>query len=266
MHQIIDTHCHIYPDAIADRAVAGIGNFYHAPIVCDGRVATLLTEGAQAGVTQFVVCSVATTPHQVDSINRFIADAVQQHPDVLYGMGALHPDSEDQAADVRQVLALGLRGIKLHPDIQQIQVDDPRYLKIFELCEGKLPVLCHLGDARYDYSNPNRVKHVLELFPHLQLIGAHFGGWSVWAEAAKELHAYPNLMVDCSSSLFSMTPEEGARLVRTYGADRVLFGTDYPMWRADEELARFNAMPLTDAEREQILFQNAARLYEIPVG
>ena len=107
MH-IIDTHCHIYPDAIAERAAAGIGKFYDYPVWADGRVDTLLKAGAAAGISHHVVCSVATTPHQVASINRFIRQTVDAHPDRFTGLGALHPDSPDQAADVEQVLSLGL--------------------------------------------------------------------------------------------------------------------------------------------------------------
>ena len=60
---IIDTHCHIYPDAIALHAAEAIGRFYDAPIAADGRVETLLREGAAAGVTHHVISSVATNFH-----------------------------------------------------------------------------------------------------------------------------------------------------------------------------------------------------------
>ena len=260
---IIDTHCHIYPDAIAARAAEGIGRFYDYPVAADGRVETLLAAGAAAGVTHHVVCSVATTPHQVASINRFIRSTVDAHPDRLTGLGALHPDSPDQAADVELVLSLGLKGVKLHPDIQQVAIDDPRYMEIFSLLEGRLPVLCHLGDARYDYSNPARVKRVLERFPRLTMIGAHFGGWSIWREAAEALHGCAGLLVDCSSSLFALEPEEAVALIRLDGAERVLFGVDYPMWTPKDEVARFDALPLTENERACILYRNAEALYGI---
>ena len=67
--------------------------------------------------------------------------------------------------------------------------------------------------------------------------------------------------MDCSSSLCAFPPETAQRLIRTYGADRVLFGTDYPMWDPSEELARFNAIPLTEEERQQVLWKNADRLF-----
>ncbi|MEG1524541.1 MAG: amidohydrolase family protein [Clostridia bacterium] len=262
----IDTHCHIYPDAIAARAVVGIGNFYNRPLMYDGRVCTLLAEGKRAGIVHFIVSSVATTPHQVKAINMFIAKTVQQHKDEMTGLGTLHPDSTDQAGDVRQLLELGLVGVKLHPDTQKVAVDDPRYLKIFELCEGVLPICCHMGDNRYDYSNPNRVIPVLRSFPDLCLIGAHFGGWSIWKEAAPKLCEYSNLMVDCSSALFALTPEEALHIIRLYGAQRVIFGTDYPMWSAVEERNRFDSLALTEKEQMEILYQNAAELYHITIN
>ena len=77
----------------------------------------------------------------------------------------MHPDSTDIVGDIEHLQELGLRGVKLHPDIQGFKLDDYRCLKIYELCEKKgLPVLLHTGDFRYDFSNPNRVKPILETY------------------------------------------------------------------------------------------------------
>lgn len=260
---IIDAHCHIYPDKIAEKASASTGRFYDMPVALDGKVSTLHREGAAAGIDHFIVQSVATTPAQVPSINRFIAESVAQSNGAMTGLGTLHPDSEDIAGDVERLLELGLKGVKLHPDIQGFKLDDYRCLKIYELCEGRLPLLLHTGDHRYDFSNPNRLKPILDTYTGLTVIGAHFGGWSVWEQAAEVLHGYSRLYVDCSSSLYAFSPETGRELVRSYGADRVLFGTDYPMWSPKEELQRFYALELTAEENEQILWRNAARLFDI---
>ena len=261
--RIVDTHCHIYPDSIAAHAAEAIGKFYDFPIEADGRVETLLHMGAAVGVCHHVVCSVATTPHQVASVNRFIHAAATANPERITGLGTLHPDSPDMEADVEMILSLGLKGVKLHPDFQKVALDDPRYLTMFELCSDRLPILCHLGDYRYDFSNPARVRRVLKQFPHLRFVGAHFGGWTVWKEAAEALYDCDNLVVDSSSSLFALSSGEAARLVRLYGAERVLFGVDYPMWNPAGELERFMKMPLTDAERETILCRNTAEFFSI---
>ena len=75
MYRIFDAHCHIYPEQIALKAVEGINQFYeNLPFdPYDGTTGTLLRMGREAGISHFVVHSVATTPHQISSINRFIA-------------------------------------------------------------------------------------------------------------------------------------------------------------------------------------------------
>ena len=73
---VIDSHCHIYPEKIAERAVAGTDNFYNCKSFCKGTVSDLLNEGEKAGIDHFIVQSVATTPKQVKSINEFIAQSV----------------------------------------------------------------------------------------------------------------------------------------------------------------------------------------------
>ncbi len=260
-YKIIDAHCHIYPDKIAQKASDATADFYKLPPCLDGRVSTLLEHGERAGIEHFIVQSVATTPHQVSSINRFIAKAVAESDGKFTGLGTLHPDSEDMEADVSELIGLGLRGVKMHPDIQKIELDDPRMHKIYALCEGRLPILLHTGDNRYDYSNTNRLIPILEQYPRLTVIGAHFGGWSIWEDATAALCKFPNLLVDCSSSLYAISPERARELILAYGTDRVLFGTDYPLWAPEEELARFMAVDLSEQQREDILYNNAARLF-----
>ena len=262
-YRIIDSHCHIYPDKIAQKASDSTGGFYDLPASMDGRVSTLVEHGAMAGIDHFIVQSVATTPKQVSSINNFIANEVKASEGKFTGLGTLHPDSEDIEADVNEIIALGLKGVKLHPDIQRFKIDDYRMLKIYELCEGRLPILMHTGDHRYDYSNPNRLKPILDIYKNLTVIGAHFGGWSVWEEATRELTKYENLYVDCSSSLYAISPEVAKNLMHAYGTERVLFGTDYPLWTPESEVERFMKVDLTEKEREDIFANNAIRLFGI---
>ncbi len=262
--KITDAHCHIYPEKIASRAVAGTDNFYGEHSVGTGTVEDLIKCGTAAGIDRFVVQSVATTPHQVKSINEFIAREVAAAPDRLTGLGTLHPDSEDIKGDVEYLLSLGLRGVKLHPDIQAFKTDDYRCLKIYELCEEKgLPVLMHAGDNRYDYSNPNRLLPILKIYTGLTVIGAHMGGWSIWEEASRQYCDIPNFYVDCSSSFPYLDKKTAKEIIRRYGADRVLFGTDYPMWSAKSELDYFLSLELDKSEIISILNTNAAEIFNL---
>lgn len=263
-YKVIDAHCHIYPEKIAARAVAGTDGFYGQHSFADGTVRTLMELGDKIGIDRFVVQSVATTPHQVQSINGFIAESVKASGGRLTGLGTLHPESTDIAGDVEHLMELGLKGVKLHPDIQRFKIDDYRCLKIYELCEERgLPILMHTGDHRYDYSNPNRLLPVMEIYTGLTVIGAHLGGWSVWDEAAEKLSGLPNLYVDCSSSFPFMSKEKAKSIIRSFGADKVLFGTDYPMWDPAAELERLFALELTEEEYKKILSENVGKIIDM---
>lgn len=264
---IIDAHAHIFPDKIAEKAVAGIGNFYNTlTMKLDGTAEGLLKSGGSAGVGKFLVHSVATVTEQVKSINDFISGCVKKYPDKFIGFAAMHPDFDDISSELDRAVSLGLVGIKLHPDFQRFNTDSVRAMKLYEeAAKRKLPVLIHMGDIRTDFSKPKRLVNVLERFPELDIIAAHFGGWSEWNSAADILggRGYGHLWTDCSSSLYAISPEHAKRLIDVYGADRVLFGTDYPMWTAEEELERFNKIPLTEREREMILHENAEKLLKL---
>ena len=260
---IIDAHAHIFPDKIAEKAVAGIGSFYSGlKMHLDGTAETLIKTGEAAGISKFVVQSVATVPAQVEGINNFIADCVKNYPDKFIGFAAMHPDHENIEAEIDRAISLGLKGVKLHPDFQKFPIDDKRAMKIYEIIEGRLPLLIHMGDSRYNWSHPEMLAKVLDAFPKLDVIGAHFGGWSEWDEAEKLLGGR-RLWVDTSSSLYAMTPERAKELIDAYGAENVMFGTDYPMWTAEDELKMFDKIPLSDKEREMILHENAERLLGI---
>lgn len=260
---IIDCHCHVYPEKIAEKAVDSIGSFYNLNMYYDGKASTLVSHGSEIGVCHYVIFSVATTPRQVHSINSFIAETAENSNGLMTGLGTLHPDSDDIEGDIEEIKALGLKGVKMHPDFQKFRIDDPKCDRIYALCEGKLPVYLHTGDNRYGFSNPENMIPVLERYPALKVIGAHFGGWSCWREAAEKLSKYKNFYVDCSSSFDWLSPEEATEIIRIYGADRVMFGTDYPMWSHKTELERFNLLKLSQEEKEKILYKNAAELFAI---
>lgn len=265
MYRIIDSHCHVYPDKIADRATAATSNFYDIPIDCQGTTAALKREAENAGFEHCIIQSVATAPKQVSSINCFIADEVKKNS-CFTGLGTLHPDSDDQERDINEIIELGLKGVKLHPDIQNFKIDDYRCLKIYELCEEKgLPILMHTGDSRYDNSNPNRLVPILETYDKLTVIGAHFGGWSIWKDAATKLKDFKNLYVDTSSSLYTLSKGETGEIIAMYGDDKILFGTDFPMWKPEDELKRFMNLDLSEKQREMFLFENAKRLFNINI-
>lgn len=263
-YYVIDAHCHIYPEKIAARAVAGTDGFYGEHSFGDGTVNGLLEVGDKNGIDHYIVQSVATTPHQVRSINDFIAESVKNGNGRFTGLGTLHPDTADLDGDIKHLMEMGLKGVKLHPDIQRFKIDDYRCLKIYELCEQKnIPILMHTGDNRFDYSNPNRLLPVMKIYTSLTVVGAHLGGWSVWDEAVESLKDLPNFYVDCSSCFPFIEASKVKELIKAYGADKVLFGTDYPMWSPSKEIEAFLFLGLDENEIKCILNTNAKKVFNL---
>ena len=257
----INAHCHIYPEAIAERAVQGISDFYGIKIELNGQTDDLIKDGSKVGVVHYLVHSVATKPAQVRTINEFIASEVKKHPGVFTGFGTLHPDSETLEYDLKHLLDLGLKGVKIHPDFQFFSLEEDRAIRMGELIrEAGLPVLTHCGDFRYKLSNPDQLKVFLEKLPGLTVIGAHLGGWSVWSEVEEKIAGKYDMFVDCCSCFKFMEKDDAVRLIRKFGADKVLWGTDYPTWDHESEMKMFDNLGLTEEEREKILYANAAKL------
>lgn len=258
-YRIADAHCHIFPPKIAAKAVASIGSFYENAMMGSGLADDLLVSGATIGVEKYLVCSTATRPGQVQSINDFICEECRLH-DEFVGFATLHPEYEDIDGELARIVEMGLHGIKLHPDFQKFDIDAPSAMAIYSGAEqAGLPILFHMGDVRYDYSAPERLANVARKFPHLTCIAAHFGGYQQWEDAERYL-GQPNIYYDTSSSLFILAPKDAVRIIEHFGADRFMFGTDYPMWLHEQELARFMALPLTAQQRQDILWNNFERL------
>ncbi|MDR0641081.1 MAG: amidohydrolase family protein [Treponema sp.] len=298
---IIDFHAHIYPEKIAARAVSNICAFYSIPMGCGGTVKELLEFGIQEGggslppapalrsfaspsagegprnaplpagaapggverrcIDRFVVFSAAANPGQVTGINDFIARTTAEHPELI-GFGTLHPDFEDPQGEISRLMDLGLRGLKFHPDMQRFHIDDERMMKIYALAEGRLPIVFHTGDYRYEYSQPARLARVLDAFPRLSAVAAHFGGWSLF-DLALEYFKDRFCYFDVSSSIPYLGKKRAAELIHIYGAERFLFGTDYPMWDPRRCLEDFYTLDLDGGERELILHKNAERILKL---
>lgn len=263
-YEICNAHAHIYPAKIADKAVVSIGRFYGIDMdIPVGTSEMLLSDSEPFGVKKMLVCSAATEPSQVESINSFIIAECQKH-DRFLGFGTLHAGYEgDFSKEIDRLIKGGMRGIKLHTDFQKFNIDDRSAYNMYEAVEGRLPVLFHMGDPRYDYSAPKRLARLLRDFPKLEVIAAHLGGYTAWEEARDVLYGLDRVYYDCSSSLFVLTPEKATELIREIGTDRVMFGTDFPMWSLASELLRFEKLSLTEEERRAIFSGNFKRYFGI---
>ncbi len=260
-YDIIDIHSHIFPDKIAEKAVDSIGSYYGVPMRRNGTVDGLLESGRNIGVSKYIIHSSATTVVQVKTINDYVSGVKDAHPEFV-GFATLHPALEEIPAEVGRIISLGLKGLKLHPEFQHFNIDDDDMMPIYEAVEGKLPVLMHMGDQNMDSSSPARLARVLDRFPGLVVIAAHLGGYRMW-DLSSDYLIGRNVYMDTSSTLAFITPERAVDMIRRHGVEKMLFGSDYPMWDHSEELARFLALDLTEEERRAILSGNARKLLSL---
>ena len=259
--RIIDFHTHIYPPKIAEKATTSTCEFYALKTELIGTADVLLERGRQAGISEFVLLPVATKAEQVHHINEFIVDEVNLHGE-FYGFGTLHAAMENPLLEIEYIKSSGLKGIKLHPDIQRFPIDDERLFSVYDQLQGNMPILVHCGDTRFDYSHPRRLKHIIDEFPKLQIIAAHLGGWSMF-DVAFEYLKDTGCYFDISSSMMFLTPKQIKTFISGYGADRILFGSDFPLWDPQSEVESFLRLELSESDQEKIAFRNALKILNV---
>ena len=264
MRKVADIHAHVFPEKLADKAPASISAFYGGmEVACNPATPQKMAFYEQeAGITRFVMSNSATTAHQVHSINDFLPQAVKNIPGAI-AFGSIFPGMDGAIEELERAKALGIRGLKVHPDFQKVPLDDPAGVPIYRrAAELGLPVLFHMGDDRYDYSTPERLMNLLRQVPDLQVIAAHFGGWRAWAHSY-ECPLPSCVLYDTSSTLPMIQRDMVLRMLDRFGPERFLFGTDFPMWSPKEELARFLALGLGEDVNEKILYGNFMKLFDL---
>ncbi len=278
---IIDFHTHTFPDKIAAAAIDKLKHASHSRPFTDGTVGGLQTSMGRTGIDCSVVLPVATNPLKVSSMNDVSCQLTGQNGLIYFG--GIHPDMEGVDAELTRIAGKGLKGIKIHPVYQEVDIDDPRYLRILDKAgELGLTVVMHAGDdigfPGVVRCSPEMTANALRQVGPVRLICAHMGGWRNWERVADCLCG-TSALIDTAFSLGAITPlEEGyykeeqlqmldagafCDLIQAFGADRVVFGTDSPWDDQETALAAIRALPLTAEEKEKILGGNARRILQI---
>lgn len=257
--KLIDFHTHIYPDSIAEKATHSVESFYSVKADHTGTAGELLRISEELGISLNVVLPVAVKPTGVSHINDFASDMQKTHSK-LYCFGTVHAGTENIEAETERLMNIGLHGVKLHPDTQLFNIDDERMFPVYEIIEGRIPLMVHTGDPRFDYSHPRRLRRVMKIFPRLKCIAAHFGGWSMTEEGIEFLSDMENCCVDMSSTFYYMPLSQGKRLISAYGEDRVLFASDFPAGSPATEKENLMKLDISDDAKEKIAYKNAERL------
>ena len=259
--RIIDFHTHVYPEKIAQKATDNVCHFYDIKGGILGTADMLIKEGQKVGVDKYVILPVALKPENVRNLNEATLFETKKHKEFI-GFGTVHAAQNNIMEEIEYIESAELRGIKMHPDFQHFPIDDNRLFEMYDYLQDKMPVILHTGDPRYTYSHPEKLKKVLDNFPHLTVIAAHMGGWMVFSEAL-EILGKTNCYVDISSSRMFMEGEAIYKYINGYGADRILFGSDFPIWSPADEFNALMKLNISDEALEKIAHKNAERILKI---
>jgi predicted TIM-barrel fold metal-dependent hydrolase len=221
---------------------------------------------------------VFTVDEQLTGVPRVSNDTVAQyaaeHADIAIAFASINPHrGADGVREARRLVEAGLvRGLKLHPPIQEFYPNDRLAYPLYEVfAEARLPVVFHTGHSgigtgmrggggiRQKYGNPLPIDDVAVDFPDMPIIMAHPS--FPWQDEAISICLHkPQVYIDLSGwspKYFSPTLVQYANTLLKH---KVLFGSDYPMLTPDRWLADFAALPVRDEVRPLILKENAIKL------
>lgn len=264
---LIDFHTHVFPPAIAKRALDGIVERTKAIYGIDqdksfdGTVDGLKAQMKRTGVDISVILPIATKVTQYETINRYAKEITSGG---IISFASLHPYQENVNETLRQIKADGFKGIKLHPDYQGVYIDDEASVYLIKRASDMgLYVVIHSGE---DLGKPapfhctiDKLRKVLDKVDEDRIILAHMGGFNLWDDVEGMIidsRAY----FDTSVVSRYMDIGQYRRIIEKHGADRILFGSDTPWEDPSDSLEFLHSAGLSGEELELIEHLNAERI------
>lgn len=260
---VFDFHTHCFPKKIREAAMHSLRKKGGIPSFSDASPEMLIASMKKAGIDFSLVLPIATSPKQQASILAYALELNGKNG--LFSLGSVHPAADDAEEFLEKTACAGLRGIKLHPDYQGIEIDDPRILKVIDHAHSLgLFTLLHAGkDVAYPahvHCPPKKAAALLEKLSGKNVILAHLGGYGE-GEAAEVLSSLCGADIYFDTSYVGTArPKESAAIIAAHRPDRLLFGSDSPWADQDQALTFIQNLSLSSERKEAILFGNAATL------
>jgi predicted TIM-barrel fold metal-dependent hydrolase len=270
----IDTHVHLEPEdntGASDRAAKQ----YFGDSGADRNWNSLAEyyRSRKIACVVFPVDEKLTGKPQIS--NERVMEFAAQHSDIMIPFASIDPTRGAAAVDeARRLVAAGvIRGLKLHPPLQQFFPNDRIAYPLYEVfAEAKLPVLFHTGHSgigtgmpggggvRLKYGNPMNIDDVAVDFPDLPIIMAHPS--FPWQDEALSICLHkPTVYIDLSGWSPKYFPANLIQYANTLLKHKMLFGSDYPLITPDRWMADFAKIDIRPEVRPLILKENALRLF-----
>ncbi len=264
---IIDFHTHFFPPQIAEKTLNALKtNVFNV----SGEVPVSYTEGTldslkmsmeENGIDISVVMPIATRPKQTLTINVYAEEITAGN---IISFGSVHPMQEDWEEVLEDLAKRGFKGIKIHPQYQNVYVDSSEVLNVVKKAEElKLYTMFHagvdIGIPNAELCNPKRLCRLLDAVSGKYLIAAHLGSFEMWDDVEKYLVG-SEMFFDISYACSHIKKEQFLRIIRSHGADKILYGSDSPWESQSKPLEELNKLDLTQAEMDLITHKNAIKI------
>lgn len=265
---IIDFHTHIFPDKIAQRTIEYLASKASITPYSDGTYGGLLKRAKEAGVDIVLNLPVLTNPAQFESVNRFAREINSRFAAGGRGIlsfAGIHPDCDGIEEKMALIKEQGFLGIKLHPDYQQVFIDDERYIKIIECAKAlDLIVVIHSGvDGGYPgepvHCTPERALKVIRKVGHSKLVLAHLGA-NEMEQGVIDMLCGEDVYFDTAYVLRYISADKFREIVKKHGEDRILFASDSPWSSIEGDADILRSFSLGAQAEEKIFSLNAKRL------
>ena len=271
----IDMHVHLEPEKDNTVDAAAKKYFGDSGAARDRKGMAEYYRSRKIGFVVFTVDEKLTGKPFVsnDEVLRFAAE----NADITIPFISIDPHrGAEGVAEARRLLATGqVRGLKLHPPVQQFFPNDRMAYPLYEaFAEAKLPVLFHTGHSgigtglpggggvRLKYGNPLPIDDVAVDFPGMPIIMAHPS--FPWQDEALSICLHkPDVYIDLSGWSPKYFAPQLVQYANTLLKHKVLFGSDYPLLTPDRWMADLEKTAIKEEVRPLILKENACRLLGI---
>ncbi len=275
---IIDFHTHALPPRIKndrrryverDPAFAEI---YAGEKVAIATADDLIVSMDREGVAVSVIVNYGWSTHELCvETNDYILESIARYPERLVGFCSVADYYEDKSlAEIERCVRGGIRGVgELRPDTQSPGRLTPESLGPFSrlLREHNLILMTHSSDpVGHVYrgkgaATPEMLYRFIAALNGVAVVCAHWGGGLPFYTLMPEVRrALENVYFDTAVSPFLYRPDIYRYVKDLVGADRILFGTDYPVLPPSRLLKEIDALELSEDDRDMILSGNARRL------
>lgn len=261
---VIDFHTHTFPDAIAEKTISKLSGVSGSRPFTDGTLTGLFGQMEESRIDLSVILPVVTKPEQFKTINETAARINEQFNGKVLSFGGIHPDTLDYKEELKQIKAMGLKGIKLHPDYQQVNIDDMRYMHLIDYASqlGLITVV-HAGvDVGYPepvHCKPKAARTLIDTVHPEHLVLAHMGGCDLWEEVEEYLVGQ-NVWLDTAFTFERMGADCFIRIAHKHGVERILFATDSPWCSQKASVEWILSLNIKETEKQLILGENARKL------